>query len=488
MNNDIIALTVKELADLTKKRSISSQEITKAYIDRICETEPKVNAYITETFDLAIDQAKAADDAISAGNLCKPLCGVPYAVKDNVAVSGVRMTCASEMLRDFVPQYTATVCENVGGVVLGKTNLDEFAMGSACERSIIGATHNPIDLTRSAGGSSGGSAATVAARSAPWAIATDTGGSARQPASFCGVVSMKPTYGIISRYGVTELASSLDTVCPITRNVYDNALVLESMVGRDQNDMTSVSCDGGFTSGIENGVRGLRIGMLGDSLDMCEDEAVVRLFRAADKLKTLGAEVDSLEPGAMPPLDVALSSYFVIASAECSSNMARYDGLRYGFSADGEDYSEMMRRSRDRSLGDEVKRRMMSGAYALSRSLGGGHYLTIKEVQTEICRAVAGLFEKYDIILMPTAAGVPFKLGDYSSNPTALYASDSFTTMANLTGCPAITIPSGGWEGLPYGVMLMGRRHSESLLYRAAYALEDSLSEYVKTEVRGCEV
>ncbi|MBR5252731.1 MAG: Asp-tRNA(Asn)/Glu-tRNA(Gln) amidotransferase subunit GatA, partial [Clostridia bacterium] len=240
MNNDIINLSVRSLADEMKKRNISSREITEAYISRMSETEPQVNGYITETHELALRQADEADRAVSTGECVKPLSGVPYAVKDNVAVSEVKMTCASEMLRDFVPSYTATVCENVGGVVLGKTNLDEFAMGSACERSIIGATHNPLDLSRSAGGSSGGSAAVVAAKSAPWAIATDTGGSARQPAAFCGVVSMKPTYGIVSRYGVTELASSLDTVCPITRDVYDNALVLESMAGRDKRDMTSV--------------------------------------------------------------------------------------------------------------------------------------------------------------------------------------------------------------------------------------------------------
>ena len=488
MNNDITLLSVRSLAEEIRKGNISSREITEAYLNRISETEPQVNGYITVTPTLALKQADEADRAMAAGETLAPLAGIPYAVKDNVAVEGVKMTCASEMLRDFVPTYTATVCKNVGGVVLGKTNLDEFAMGSACERSIIGATHNPIDLTRSAGGSSGGSAATVAAKSAPWSIATDTGGSARQPAAFCGAVSMKPTYGIVSRYGVTELASSLDTVCPITRDVYDNALVLESMIGRDKRDMTSVDSAGGFTKEIESGVGGLRIGMLGDSLDMCEDEAVVRLFRAGEMLLKLGAEVDSLAPGAMPPLDVALSSYFVIASAECSSNMARYDGLRYGCSADGADCAEIMKRSRDRSLGDEVKRRMLSGAYALSRSLGGGHYLDIKDVQTNICRAVSLLFEKYNIILMPTAAGVPFRLGDYSSNPTALYASDSFTTIANLTGCPAITLPSGGWDGLPYGVMLMGKKHSESMLYRAAYALEDSLSDYVKTEVRDCEV
>lgn len=488
MNNDITLLSVRSLAEEIKKGHISSREITEAYISRMSETEPQVNGYITKTTELALKQADASDRAIVAGEDCKPLAGIPYAVKDNVAVSGVKMTCASKMLCDFVPSYTATVCENVGGVVLGKTNLDEFAMGSACERSIIGATHNPLDLSRSAGGSSGGSAAVVAAKSAPWAIATDTGGSARQPAAFCGVVSMKPTYGIVSRYGVTELASSLDTVCPITRDVYDNALVLEAMAGRDRRDMTSIDSAGDFTKNIESGVRGLRIGMLRDSLDMCEDEAVVRLFRAGEMLQKLGANVESLEPGAMPPLDVALSSYFVIASAECSSNMARYDGLRYGYSADGEDCTEIMKRSRDASLGDEVKRRMLSGAYALSRSLGGGHYLDIKEVQMNICRAVSQLFGKYDIILMPTAAGVPFKLGDYSANPTALYASDSFTTIANLTGCPAITIPSGGWNGLPYGVMLTGKKHSESMLYRAAYALEDSLSEYVKAEVRDCEV
>lgn len=299
---------------------------------------------------------------------------------------------------------------------------------------------------------------------------------------------MKPTYGIVSRYGVAELASSLDTVCPITKTVYDNAFVLEKMIGTDSRDMTTVHSEGGFVRDIDGGVGGVKIGIVSEALDICEDEAVVRLFRSAQILEKLGARVDPLDPGALPPLDVALSSYFVIASAECSSNMARYDGLRYGYCADGEGYADIMKHSRELSVGDEVKRRMMSGAYALSKSLGGGHYITIKEVQAEICRAMAMLFQRYDMILMPTTSGVPFKLGDYNANPTALYASDSFTTIANLTGCPAITIPSGGYGGLPYGVMLMGKKHSEALLYRAAYALENSLTELVKQEVRGCEV
>lgn len=488
MNNDIINLSVRDLVCELERGSVSSLEVTETYLDRIDETEPTVNAYVTKTRDLAIAAAKEADRRIKSGEDRGTLCGIPYAIKDNVALRGAPMTAASEILRNFVPPYTATVCEKVDGVPLGKTNLDEFAMGSGCERSIIGATHNPIDPTRSAGGSSGGSAAAVSARSAPWAIATDTGGSARQPAAFCGVVSMKPTYGIVSRYGVVELASSLDTVCPITRNVYDNALCLEAMVGKDCRDMTSISTEGGFTAGIEGGVRGVKIGMLNDSLDMCEDEAVVCLFRAAKALSDLGADVDTIPQGVMPPLDVALSSYFVISSAECSSNMARYDGIRYGSSEDGADYSKIMKNTRDSNLGEEVKRRILSGTYALSSSLGGGHYSKIKEVQAEICRAVSDMFKRYDIVLMPTAAGVPFKLGDFSSNPVAMYASDSFTTIANLTGCPAITIPAGGFGGLPYGVMLMGRAHTERLLYRAAYALEDFLHDYVKTEVNGSAV
>lgn len=480
--NELINLTVSELGAELKKRSVSSVEVTRAYLERINETEDTVNAYITRAENTALESAMAADEKIKAGE-GGALCGIPYSVKDNVAVRGLPMTCASKILEGFIPTYSATFCENVDGVILGKTNLDEFAMGSGCERSIIGATHNPIDPERSAGGSSGGSAASVAARSAPWSVATDTGGSARQPAAFCGVVSMKPTYGIVSRYGVIELASSLDTVCPITRNVLDNALVLEAMAGKDSRDMTSIPTAGGFAEGIDGGVSGYSIGMLTDSLDMCEDEAVVRLFRAAKMLESLGADVSDLGQNVMPPLDVALSSYFVIASAECSSNMARYDGIRYGYSADGADYAQIMKNTRDSALGDEVKRRILSGAYALSSSLGGGHYGKIKEVQAEICRAVADMFKKYDMILMPTAAGVPFKLGDYSSNPTAMYASDSFTTIANLTGCPAITIPSGGFGGLPYGVMLMGKAHTEKMLYRAAYALEDALRDYVKAEV-----
>ena len=481
--NDYTNLTLTELADALNARETSAVELTSAFLMRMTQKEPEVNAYITPTAQTALQQAIRADAMLRAGEHSY-LCGIPYAAKDNLAVRGIQLTCASEMLRDFVPEYTSVVCERAeacGGVLLGKTNLDEFAMGSSTERSIIGATHNPLNLTRSAGGSSGGSAAAVAAGEAAWALGSDTGGSARQPAAFCGLVAMKPTYGLVPRFGMVELASSLDVICPITRTVEDSALVLNAIAGRDGRDATSIESDEDYTAGLEDGVCGLRIGVVGtDVLNGCEDAVIRAVTRAARIFGTLGAEVEEVSL----PLEMALEIYMVVAAAEASSNLARFDGIRYGCSLDGDSAADIMKNSRTAGFGDEVKRRIVTGSYALSSTYGGGYYKKIKTAQRNVCEMTRDILEKYDLVLIPTAAGAAFPLGAYADDPTALYRSDQFTTIANLTGVPAIQIPGGGDGKLPVGISLMGRKRSEAVLYRAAYALEQELYDVIGEEVR----
>lgn len=476
----ITEMTVASLVEAVEKKELSSVDITKAYIERANETEDIVNSYITLCPTLALEAAERADKADIPA-----IRKIPFAVKDNVAYSEVKMTCASHMLENFVPSYTATAVEKMGGVVLGKTNLDEFAMGSSCEKSYFGVTHNPVAPEHSAGGSSGGSAACVKACSAPWSIGTDTGGSARQPSAFCGVVSIKPTYGLVSRYGVAELASSLDTVCPITKNVYDCAMVLENMAGHDKRDMTSTSREsyvGEFTSAIkkEYGIRGLRIGLMDGFEKYCDEAVTKSTLRAAEIAEKLGANVERTK---MLSGDETLGAYMVISQAECSSNLSRFDGIKFGYRADGEDYREIMRKSRSEGFGDEVKRRIMSGCYALSESHGGNFFAGIKGIRSRIIREAAKLFEKYDIIMLPTAAGCAFKLGSFDTDPTMLYASDMFTVFGNLTGVPALQLPSGGNGVLPCGISLMAASNCDKLLFSAASVLEAEMKEYVSAEV-----
>ncbi len=471
---DILSLTVCELAEALRTRDLSAVDVTEAYLASADVSEPTVNAYITRTPDLARAQAIHADERLRTGDT-SPLCGIPYAVKDNIAVRDVPLTCASNILAGFVPSYNATVVDRVnasGGVLLGKTNLDEFAMGSSCEKSVYGATHNPLDLTKSPGGSSGGSAATVAVPSAAWAIGTDTGGSARQPAAFCGLCAMKPTYGLVSRYGLTEFASSLDTVCPITRDVRDNAYLLEVLAGRDTRDMTTLDVtDTNFTKTIENGVQGLRIALV-NGYEAFVDVATVRCVeQTADIFRKLGADVVTVD---VPCLGEAVEIYLTVSAAEASSNLARYDGIRYGNRVDGDSVADIMRRSRSVGFGEEVKRRILTGTYVLSSVMAGDYYRRIKSAQAEVCRRIYEMFEKIDIFLMPTTNGMAFDLGSFNENPTDMYASDRFTVIGNLTGCPAISFPGGTDErtNLPIGVMLMGNRLSEQMLYRAAFAAE----------------
>ncbi len=479
---NIVDLTLSELCLELAKGNLTSREITEAYLKRAHETETEVNAYINLYDELALEAADRADLDKSKSAIHK----LPFAVKDNIAVSGMKMTCASRMLENFTPTYTATCVSKVGDIVIGKTNLDEFAMGSSCEKSIIGATHNPIRHGYASGGSSGGSAAAVAVKSAPWAIGTDTGGSARQPSSFCGVVSIKPTYSLVSRFGVAELASSLDTVCPITKNVYDNALVLETMSGWDRRDMTSCKREdytGEFTRELcktDSLMRGLRVGLMAGFEELCDDVVVDKTLRAARKLEQLGAVVERVH---IRDFDAVLGAYLVISQAELSSNLSRYDGLKYGLQAEGDSFREIMTNSRDQGFGDEVKRRILSGTYALSEAHGGNFYGEVKMIRTDINHWVEKMWEKCDVLLTPTASGVSFKLNSYDTDPTKLYRSDIFTVLANLTGSPAIQLPSGGDGTLPCGISLMSPKFTEKLLYKTAYILESELAPYVKSEV-----
>ena len=490
-DSELLSLTAAELSAALDRRECSAAEATMACLNRMTATEPELHAYLTPTARLALEAASAADGRRRSGERVHPLCGVPFAVKDNFVTAGIPTTAASEMLRNFVPQYSATVVERLnalGGVMLGKTNLDEFAMGSSCERSIGGATKNPLshEIPLSAGGSSGGSAAAVAAHSATWAIGSDTGGSARQPAAFCGLVSVKPTYGLVSRFGLIEFASSMDTVCPITRDVTDCAMALTAMAGKDSRDMTSLDSEEDYTTGLEDGVKGLRIGVLsgGAMFDGCDSGVIRCLNRAGKLLGQLGASVEAVS---LPTLEIALETYLVVASAEASSNLARYDGLRYGISKEGGTAAEIMRNTRSVGFGDEVKRRIITGTYAITARYGGGYYPKIQQCRAEITKEFDELWTKYDAVLLPTAAGCAFPLESWGADPTSLYASDRFTTAANLTGCPAVTLPSGGNGELPFGVQLMGARRSEAKLLRAAFALESELKEILRQEVHSHE-
>lgn len=479
--NDILALTVCGITQAVRARELSASDVLEAYIASAEATDANVAAYITKTYDLAREQARRMDERIADGDI-PALCGVPFAVKDNLAVSGVPMTCASEILQGFVPPYSATAYEravDAGCLLLGKTNLDEFAMGSSCEKSVFGPTHNPLDLKKSSGGSSGGSAAAVAVPSAAWALGSDTGGSARQPAAFCGVCAVKPTYGAVSRYGLTEFASSLDTVCPITRDVRDSAYVLETLVGRDRRDMTTLDLAGKYTEGIEDGVQGLKIALVNGWEDFVDAVTVKCVERTADVLQKLGADIVTVD---VPCLSEAVEIYLTVSAAEASSNLARYDGIRYGKKGDGEDVNNIVKRSRSGGFGDEVKRRILTGTYVLSSVLTGDYYRRIKAAQAEICRRIYDLFGKIDILLMPTTAGAAFDIGSFNENPTDMYGSDRFTVIGNLTGCPAISLPAGGDGHMPVGVMLMGDRLSEKMLYRAAFAAEAELKDFVKGE------
>ena len=484
-------LTIAGCRDMLQRREISAAELTELYLERISACDEQIGAYLTVCAKEAAEKAEKADRLLNKqpteGSRQNPLCGIPYACKDNLVTKGIRTTCASRLLQDFVPPYTAAAVERLeaaGGVLLGKTNMDEFAMGSSCEHSALGKTVHPLDPARSPGGSSGGSAAAVAAGEAVFALGSDTGGSARQPASFCGLVSMKPTYGLVSRYGLVEFASSMDTVCPITRTVEDNCMVLSVLAGADPRDMTSVSPSETWYAEMNREIsipslRGKRIAVAADIARFCDAATGANTIRAAKLLESAGCVVEEV---ALPSPEHALEVYVILTAAESSSNLARYDGIRYGTAGSGGSYREIGSDARTGGFGEEVIRRILTGTYALSAAHGGKYFHKIKNVQQNIIKQTEAILAQYDAFLMPTTGSVAFPLhtGEKSENR---YDSDRFTVYANLTGLPAVQIPSGGDGHLPTGVSLLGRRFGEAALYRLAKFLEEGLQDSIAAEV-----
>ena len=474
-------LTGHELSRLLEGREASAGEIVESALRRIEAVDDRVRAFLTVTADEARAQARAVDERHSEGGPSSPVAGVPLALKDVLCTKGVRTTCGSRILESYVPPYDCTPWSRLsadGSVLVGKTNCDEFAMGSSNENSGFFPVHNPWDLGRVPGGSSGGSAAAVAAGEAVWALGTDTGGSVRQPAALSGVVGFKPTYGLISRYGLIAFASSLDTVGTLTRDVRDAATLVSAIAGHDRKDSTSIPTDRrDYGEGIDGGVAGLRVGVLRDWFTAEGVEADVRssVDAAIGRLESLGAEIGE---AALPNADYALSAYYLLAPAECSSNLARYDGVRYGHrAAEAADVVEMNMRTRGEGFGDEVKRRIMLGTYSLSAGYYEAYYGQAQKVRTLVIRDFEREFERFDVLVAPTSPSVAFRFGEKTENPLAMYLADVFTIPSNLSGMPAISVPCGhDASGLPIGFQIMGKTLDEPTVLRAAYALEQDLA------------
>ena len=473
------SMTAHELAGLLARGETSAVEVTEAAIQRIRATDDLLHAFLTVTDEQALDDARAVDRARAAGGPLGPLAGVPLALKDVLVTRGVRTTAGSRILEEYRPPYDATVVTRLrraGAVVVGKTNMDEFAMGSSTENSGFGPTRNPWDPTRVPGGSSGGSAAAVAAGQAVLGIGTDTGGSIRQPAALCGVVGVKPTYGLVSRYGLIAFASSLDQVGPFARDVRGAATLLEALAGHDPLDSTSIpDAPTDVTSGLERGVEGMRIGRVAELFpaEGSEPGVLARVDEGVERLERLGARV---EPCSLPSFEYALSAYYLIAPAEASSNLARYDGVRWGLRAkDATDVVDMMQRTREAGFGPEVKRRIMLGTYALSAGYYDAYYGQAQKVRTLVLRDFERAFERFDLLVGPTTPTVAFPLGARVDDPLAMYLSDVFTVPVNLAGNAAVSVPAGLADGLPVGLQLIAPALGEATMLRAAWAFEQDL-------------
>lgn len=471
-------LTIHELHDLLKKHEVSSREITQSVLDRIGAVEDKVGAYLTVTAEEALKQADEADGIIRGGGHVAPLTGIPIGVKDNMCTNGVRTTCASKILGNFIPPYDATVVKRIrknGAVIIGKLNMDEFAMGSSTENSAYQKTRNPWDLERIPGGSSGGSAASVAADTCIAALGSDTGGSIRQPASCCGVVGLKPTYGRVSRYGLVAFASSLDQIGPITKDVTDAALVMNVISGHDQYDSTSADLKTpDYTRSLEVDVKGLTIGIPKEYFIAGMDPGVEKAVKDSIRvLEGLGATTREVS---LPHTDYAVATYYILATAEASSNLARYDGVKYGHRTDHpKDLTDMYLKSRAEGFGPEVKRRIMLGTYVLSSGYYDAYYRKAQQVRTLIKQDFDTAFNDVDLIVTPTAPTPAFKFGEKTKDPLQMYLSDIFTISVNLAGVPGISVPCGYTAaGLPVGLQIIGKHFDEETVLKAAYSYEQS--------------
>ena len=473
---DITNLTVSELKEKLKNKDLTSEEITRAYIDRINEKEKDVKAFVTTLCDEALEQAKEIDKKRESGEIKSELAGIPIGIKDNICTKGIKTTCSSRMLEDFVSPYNATVTEKVlseGLIDLGKMNMDEFAMGASTEYSYFKKTSNPWNLNTVPGGSSGGSAAAVAANLVPWALGSDTGGSIRQPASFCGVVGLKPTYGLVSRYGLVAFASSLDQIGPITKDVTDAAMLLNIIAGHDEKDSTSYDIEKkDYTKALKNDVKGLKIGVPKEFFaEGINAEVKEKLEEAIETYKKLGATVEEIS------LDIAkysLATYYIIACAEASSNLGRFDGIRYGHRTEHfTNLKELYRNSRSEGFGPEVKRRIILGTYVLSSGYYDAYYKKAQQVRTLVKKEFAKAFEKYDVLLTPTSPTVAFEIGTRSNNPLEMYLADICTVSVNIAGLPGISIPCGvDSKQMPIGMQLIGNRFAEETILNAAYTFE----------------
>ncbi len=467
------------LHDMLVKKEISSTELTQDVLARIDEVEGDVNAYLTLTREQAMEQAAATDKKIAAGDDIGFIEGIPGAIKDNICTDGVKTTCASKILENFVPPYDATVMTKLkdqGLVMLGKTNMDEFAMGGSTENSAFYPTHNPWELGSVPGGSSGGSAAAVAAGTAIWALGSDTGGSIRQPASFCGVVGFKPTYGRVSRYGLMAYASSLDQIGTLTRDVTDAANIMNIIAGLDPMDSTSSPAPvPDYTAALTPDVKGLKIGLPKEYFVKGMDPEVEQTIRTAvAKYKDLGAEVIDIS---LPHTDYAISAYYLIAPAEAATNLERYDGVSYGARVyeDGEDLVQMMTRTRDEKFGPEVKRRIIIGNYALSAGYYDAYYLKAMKVRTLVQQDFKDAFKQVDVVMCPTAPTPAYKIGAFSADPLQMYLQDACTVPLNLAGLPGLSLPCGrSSQGMPIGLQIIGKALGEETVLRAAYAYEQS--------------
>jgi len=470
-------LTIHEAHRLLTTKQLSSVELTKACLERIHRVEPEIHALVTTTDELALKQAQKADELIAAGDT-NPLTGIPVLIKDNICTKGIPTTCSSKMLENFVPPYDATVVErlnNCGAVILGKTNMDEFAMGSSTENSALFTTHNPWDLSRVPGGSSGGSAAAVAAGETIYALGSDTGGSIRQPAGFCSVTGLKPTYSRVSRYGLVAFASSLDQIGPLTQDVTDCALVLNAIADYDSRDSTSAPYPTpDYTQCLNTDLNGLRIGVPKEYfVEGMQTEVETAIRTAINKLEELGARVEY--EVSLPHTSYALAVYYIIAPSEASANLARYDGVKYGFSyQDTNSMWEAMEKTRQYGFGAEVKRRIMLGTYALSAGYYDAYYLKAQKVRTLIRREFDQAFEKFDALVTPTSPTVPFKIGEKVDDPLQMYLSDVCTLPINIAGLPAISIPAGFANGLPIGMQIIGKPFAEETILKIAYAYQQA--------------
>ncbi len=468
-------------------KEVKSKEVTNSVIERIEEVEEKVDCYLEKTFEAALKTAEDVDKKIAKGEEIGALEGVPMALKDNLCTKGVPTTCASKMLRDFVPFYDAFVVKKInkaGCPVLGKLNMDEFAMGSSTESSYFKTTKNPYDPSRVPGGSSGGSAAAVSAGEAFFALGSDTGGSIRQPASFCGVVGMKPTYGLVSRFGCIAFASSLDQIGPFAKDVTDCANILNLIVGNDPMDSTSLNIPKvDYTKALKVDVRGMKIGVASDYMNGGVDaEVKAAVLNALEVFKSLGATVEEYT---MQAAKYALPAYYIISGAEASSNLARFDGIRYGYRTENyENLKELYENTRKEGFGTEVKRRIMVGTYALSSGYYDAYYKKAQKVRTIICRDFGEQFKKFDFIVTPTTISTAFKIGEKISSPVEMYLNDLCTVSANIAGLPAISIPCGlDKSGLPIGLQIIGRTLGEETVLRAAYSFEQS-TDYHKNRAK----